>query len=88
MYKQYIPRYHAVIYLGCITIRKPIKENHDFAEVIKKINTRLQFLYSLGEIDFCLNHFVDFSVMQKYNLILTMLGLMAFYYSNSHNSKV
>ena len=66
MYKQYIPRYHAVIYLGSITIRKPIKENHDFAEVIKKIITRFQFLYSLGKIDFCLNHFVDFSVMQKY----------------------
>ena len=88
VYKIYT--YHAVtyIYLGCLTIRKPIK-NHDFSEVIKKINTRLQFLYSLGgKIDFCLlNHFVDFSVMQKYDLILTMLGLMAFY-SNSHNSKV
>ena len=57
----HIKQYHTVAYLGCV-LDENMSGEPMALQVINKINTRLRFLYR--KIDFCLNHFIDFSVTQ------------------------
>ena len=57
----HIKQYHTVTYLGCI-LDENLSGEPMALQVIKKINTRLQFLYRKNR--FLLNHFINFSVMQ------------------------